>query len=120
MYLDMKNSGTVSVLTLPGNLSDHYAETLKMYLRRSLDCTGRLIVDCGKVTSVDPDCLKILCSAYRLSRTMRKGFVVAGQRPGLFLKAVKETENGQCMGCGPGGEEDCVWVTPFPDDPCDR
>ena len=111
MHLDVKNAGAVSVLTLPGKLTGQYAETLKMYLRHSLDCTGRLIVDCGQVTAVDPDCLKILCSAFRLSRSMRKDFVVAGQQPDLFLNAVKTTEYGHCIGCGLETEEGCVWGT---------
>jgi len=109
MYLDIKDAGTVAVLKLPVNLNTHYSEMLKIYLRRSLDSTGRLIVDCEQVTAVDPDCLKILCSAYRLSRTLRKDFVVAGQRSELFLKAVKAAEYAHCMGCGLETDEGCLW-----------
>jgi len=105
MQVDMKDTGTVAVLTLPPNLTSHFAETLKMYLRHSLGRTGRLIVDCEQVTTVDSDCLKILCAAYRLSRTMHKDIVVAGQQPELFLKAV---EFAHCRVCGQEGEG-CLW-----------
>ncbi len=109
MHLDVTNAGAVSVLKLPANLSRSHAEMLKTYLRRSLDCAGRLIVDCEQVAFVDPDCLRILCSAYRLSKTMHKDFVVAGQHPGLFLRVAKEADYVHCMGCGLETDSGCLW-----------
>ncbi|MDH4161864.1 MAG: STAS domain-containing protein [Nitrospirota bacterium] len=108
MDFEVKDTGAVAVLTLPVNLSRHYAETLKIYLRRALDRTGRLIVDCEQVTAVDPDCVKILCAAYRLSRTKHKDFVVAGPSPDLFLRAAKDSY-APCAGCGIETDEGCVW-----------
>src|SRR5574340_460377 len=84
MHIDVRNAGSLSVLTLPGNLSGRHAETLKIYLRRSLDQDGRLIVDCEQVSLVDPSCLTVLCAAYRISRALHKDFIVAGHRPGPF------------------------------------
>lgn len=109
MHLDVRNSGTLSVLTLPGDLNRRHAETLRIYLRRSLDQAGRLIVDCEQVSTVDPDCLSILCAAYRISRVLQKDFVVAGQRPGPFLKAVKEVDRARCRACDLETGDACLW-----------
>lgn len=109
LHLQIRNAGMLSVLTLPGHLKDRHAEVLKIFLRRSLDQDGRLIVDCGNVSAIEPECLRILCSAYRLSRAMHKDFVVAGHQPDLFLKAVRDAKYAHCIGCGHESDEQCLW-----------
>lgn len=109
MHLDIQSAGMVSVLTLPEHPTRHYAFLLKTYLRRSLDGAGRLIVDCEQVTAVDPLCVKVLCSAYRLSRMVHRDFVVAGQRSEPFLRAVKDAEYAHCVACDVASAEGCLW-----------
>jgi len=89
MQLTVKDAGAFAVLTLQGELHAGHAGELKDCLRRLLGYVGRLIVNCEKVTGVDAACLRILCSAYRVSQNLQKEFSVAGHSPELFREAVK-------------------------------
>jgi len=109
MQLSVKDAGSLAVLTLRGELKDSHADELKTCLRRVLDYVNRLIVNCEGVTRVDASCLNILCSAYRMSQLMRKGFVLAGHQPRLFMQAVKATEYVHCVGCGLESDKGCIW-----------
>jgi anti-anti-sigma regulatory factor len=103
--LQVQESGAVAVLTLPATLTPRHTDSLKTLLRRSLEQEGRLILDCNKVSSVDSDCLIILCAALRLSRQMHKDVVLAGNRPAPFLAAAKTANFMHCIGC----DEGCIW-----------
>jgi len=105
----VQDSGAVAVLTLPVNLTRNHADTLKTYLRRTLDCGGRLIVDCGNVASADENCLAILCTAFRLSKQLGRDFVLAGQRPAAVLDAAREGKGLHCVECSLENEHGCIW-----------
>lgn len=109
MHLTVKESGTLGVLTLKGELTQHHADELKIFLRRALDYVGRVVVDCEKVIAVDPACLQVICSAYRQSQMLRKHFALAGHRQDLFLDAAKASKYVHCVGCGFESEQGCIW-----------
>ncbi len=109
MHLIVKESGTLGVLTLQGELAQNQADELKLFLRRALDYVGGIIVDCEKVTRVDPACLQIICSAYRQSQMLRKNFELAGHRQDLFRDAAKVSQYLHCVGCELESEQGCLW-----------
>ncbi len=110
MHLTVRDSGTLGILTLRGSLSELHAGELRTYLAHGIDRMNRLIVNCEKVTSLDMICLKLLCTAYRVSRVLKKDFALAGDRTALFRQAAGADEyaNGAetCQGC----EIECLWI----------
>ncbi len=109
MHLTVKESGSLGVLTLDGELTQKRADELKICLKQGLDYVGRLVVDCKNVTAVDPVCLQIICSAYRQSQKLQKDFALAGHRYDLFLSAARASEYVHCVGCGLESTQGCLW-----------
>lgn len=109
MQLSVKDSGTLGVLTLRGELNKHRAEELRAHLSSAFDRVNRLIVNCEQVTAVDLDCLRLLCTTYRVAKVLKKDFALTGDRIGLYQSAVQSAGYAHCMGahfeCGLG----CLW-----------
>jgi anti-anti-sigma regulatory factor len=105
------NFQTLGILTLHGSLGERNVEDLRSRLISGLDCVDRLIVSCDQVTAVDMNCLQLLCTAYRVSQTMNKDFIIAGDRRSLFRKAVATTGYANCIGADPACFQDCLWLT---------
>lgn len=111
MHLTVKESGTLGILTLRGNLIEHSADELQIFLSRALDHVNRLIVNCEQVTAVDVDRLRLLCTTYRVSQMYKKEFALVGSRNAAFLSALKAAGYDRC----PGGERaaceaGCLWT----------
>jgi anti-anti-sigma regulatory factor len=110
MHLTVMDSGTLGILTLRGNLSELHAGELRAYLARGIDRVNRLIVNCEKVASIDMICLKLLCTAYQVSRVMKKDFAFAGDRTALFRQAAGTDEYARRAGACQGCETGCLWT----------
>lgn len=110
IHLTVRNSGTLGILTLEGSLSGPQAGELRTHLARGLDRVDRLIVNCEQVTSIDMVCLKLLCTAYRVSHVLKKDFALAGDRTALFRRAAGTAEFSHCSGAGRECETECLWV----------
>jgi anti-anti-sigma regulatory factor len=110
IQLSVRDFGTLVVLTLRGSLSEIHAGELRANLLRGLGYAGRLIVNCEQVASLDMNCLKLLCTAYRVSHTLKKDFVLAGNRIDLFRKAAGPAERASCGMAGRSCEEGCLWT----------
>jgi anti-anti-sigma regulatory factor len=108
--LSMTYSDTANRLTLRGDLSEVHADELRIHLLRGIDRASRLVVDCEQVTSIDMVCLKLLCTAYRVSHMLKKDFVLAADRSALFRRSAEFVETAHCAGpdreCGHG----CLWT----------
>lgn len=109
-HLNMTYSDTSGILTLSGSLSGPHAVELREHLLHGLDRAGRIIVNCEQVTSIDTACLKLLCTAYRVSRMLKKDFVFAGNRIALFRQAAGSAETAHCAGSDRGCGQGCLWV----------
>jgi len=110
IHLTVRNSGTLGILTLQGSLSGPQAEELRTHLVRGFDRVDRLIVNCEQVTSIDMGCLKLLCTAYRVSHVLKKDFALAGDRTALFRRAAKAAEYAHCPGAGQECKTGCLWT----------
>ena len=110
MHLTVRDSGTLGILTLRGDFSELHAEELRTHLTRGLNRPNRLIVNCERVASFDMTCLKLLCSAYRLSHILKKDFVLAGDRTALFRRAAGESAEAPCAGAAHECEAGCLWT----------
>ena len=110
MHLTVRDSGTLGILTLRGDFSELHAEELRTHLTRGLNRPNRLIVNCEQVASFDMTCLKLLCSAYRLSHILKKDFVLAGDRTALFRRAAGEAADIPCAGAVQECEAGCLWT----------
>ena len=110
MHLTVRDSGTLGILTLRGHFSELHAEELRANLTRGLNRPNRLIVNCERVASLDITCLKLLCSAYRLSHILKKDFVLAGDRAALFQRAAGADADARCPGTVLGCETGCLWT----------
>jgi len=109
MQLSVRDSGTLGILTLRGKFSRFHAIELQTHLTRGINRANRLIVNCEQVTSLDMTCLRLLCTAYRVSYVLNKGFVLAGDRAALFRLAAGESESTRCSGAGLGCDSACLW-----------
>lgn len=118
IHLTVRNSGTLGILTLQGSLSGPQAEELRTHLVRGLDRVDRLIVNCEQVTSIDMVCLKLLCTAYRVSHVLKKDFALAGDRTALFRRAARAAEYAHCPGTGQECETGCLWADCDPERYC--
>jgi anti-anti-sigma regulatory factor len=114
IHLTVRNSGTLGILTLQGSLVGPQAGELRTHLARSLDRVSRLIVNCEQVTFIDMICLKLLCTAYRVSHVLKKDFVLAGDLTALFRRAVEAAERDHCSGAGRECETGCLWTDKRP------
>ncbi len=110
IHLAVRNSGTLGILTLQGSLSEFQAGELRTHLARVLDRVDRLIVNCEQVTSIDMSCLKLLCTAFRVSHELRKDFALAGDRTALFHRAAEAAEYVHCSGAGQECKTGCLWT----------
>lgn len=109
MYLVVRNSGQSGELRLQGDLAVREADELKLYLQRAMRYVTDLTVDCSAVTAIDPACMQLLCSAYRLSLQQFRKFTPKGHVREVFLQAAVDSNYAHCMGCGPENELGCVW-----------
>lgn len=109
MHLTVTDSGTLGILTLRGSLAEHHAGELQRHLTGGLDRSNRLIVNCERVASIDMTCLKLLCTAYRVSRMLKKDFAVIGDRATLFHRATETDTHPGCSGEGLACEAGCLW-----------
>ena len=110
IHLTVRNSGTLGILTLRGNLSGLHAVDLREHLLRGLDRASRVIVNCEQVTSIDMACLKLLCTAYRLSCTLKKGFALAGDSTHLFQLAGGPAAYVECARNDQRCAKGCLWT----------
>ncbi len=114
MQLSVRDSGTLGILTLRGRFSRIHAVELQTHLTRGLNRTNRLIVNCEQVASFDMTCLRLLCTAYRVSLILNKGFVLAGDCASLFRHAARSPEGVDChlddQRCASG----CLWTGELP------
>ncbi len=110
MQFMIRDSGTLGVLTLRGIFSAAQASELRAYLTRGLNRTNRLIVNCDHTASLDLTCLRLLCTAYRVSRVMNKGFILAGDRAALFRSAKGDAEYARCAETGQQCASGCLWT----------
>ena len=109
MTFTVTDSGTLAVLILRGDLKNDQADELQSCLLRTLGTVNRLIINCAELTGVEASCLRILCATYRMSQSLRKGFVLVGHQPKLFLRNLQATEYVQCTGCGLENDQGCMW-----------
>jgi anti-anti-sigma regulatory factor len=110
IHLTVQNSGTLGVLTLKGSLSEPQAGELRTHLARGIDRVSRLIVNCEQVTSLDMACLKLLCTAYRVSHVLKKEFALAGDRTALFRRATGADASAYCSGNVHECKTGCLWT----------
>jgi len=110
IHLTVRNSGTLGILTLRGNLSGLHAVDLREHLLRCLDRASRVIVNCEQVTSIDMACLKLLCTAYRLSCTMKKDFALAGDSTHVFRLAGGPAAYIECARTDQRCAKGCLWA----------
>ncbi len=110
MQFMVGDSGTLGVLTLRGTLSRIHAAELRACLTRGLNRTNRLIVNCDQAASLDVTCLRLLCTAYRVSRVLNKGFILAGDRAALFRGALGDAEYARCFEAGQQCDSGCLWT----------
>lgn len=110
IHLTVQNSGTLGILTLRGSLSELHAVELREHLLRGLDRAGRIIVNCEQVTSIDTACLKLLCTAYRVSRIQKKDFVLAGDSALLFRRAGGRAAYPRCDEADQWCARGCLWT----------
>ncbi len=115
MQLIVQDSGTLGILTLRGRFSRIHAGELRSHLTRGINRTNRLIVNCEQVAAFDMTCLRLLCTAYRVSRVLNKGFVLAGDRTALFRHATGAGEYIRCAEDALGCESGCLWTDSGPD-----
>jgi anti-anti-sigma regulatory factor len=118
IHLTVQNSGTLGILTLQGSFFGSQAGELRTHLARGLDRVNRLIVNCEQVTSLDMICLRLLCTAYRISHVLKKDFAFAGDRTALFRRAVEAAEHDHCSGAGRECETGCLWTESDPERYC--
>lgn len=118
IHLAVQNSGTLGVLTLEGSLSGPQAVELRTHLARGFDRVDRLIVNCEQITSIDMTCLKLLCTAYRVSHVLKKDFALAGNRTALFRRAAGAAELAHCSGAGQECKTGCLWTDSDPERYC--
>lgn len=109
MHLSVKDSGTLGILTLRGNLTECHAEELRECLIQALDRVNRLIVNCEKVTSVDTLFIRQLCTAYRVSQITKKELTLAGDGVALFRRSVPPDGYAHCREAGLECEKQCLW-----------
>jgi len=107
MHLSVKDSGTLGILTLSGNLTQCHAEELRECLVQAFDRVNRLIVNCEKMTSLDMFFIRQLCTAYRVSRIAKKEITLAGDGVALFQSAVQSDEYAHCKEAGLECEKQC-------------
>ncbi len=98
------HADSLAVLFLQGELARGHADELRSCLHRSLDRVDRLIVSCEQLTCIDDACLKILCSAYRMSLALHKEFTLAGHPPGRHISGREH-----CDGCRLKNSQGCIW-----------
>ena len=110
IHLSVTNSGTLGIVTLRGSLSELQAVELREHLLHCLDRAGRIIVNCEQVTSIDTACLRLLCTAYRVSRIQKKEFALAGDSALLFRRAGGRAAYPQCDGADARCAKGCLWT----------
>jgi anti-anti-sigma regulatory factor len=109
MHLSVKDSGALAILTLRGDISENNIDELRAHLALALDRVNRLIVNCEQVASMDMKCIKQLCTAYRVSRMLKKDFSLAGDPKDLFRSVEESTALAYCMGVGFECGMRCLW-----------
>ncbi len=110
MQLTVQDSGTLGILTLRGTFTRIHAGELRAQLTRGINRANRLIVNCEQVESFDLSCLKLLCSAYRVSYILNKGFILAGGRAALLRGAAGGVEHAECALNGQMCVARCLWT----------
>ncbi len=110
IQLIVQDSGTLGILTLRGNISRIHSGELRTQLIRGINRVNRLIVNCEQVASLDFSCLKLLCTAYRVSHIMNKGFILAGDRAALLRKAAGAAGRTGCDEAERQCGTRCLWT----------
>jgi anti-anti-sigma factor len=110
IQLSVTNSGTLGIVTLRGRLSGNHAVELREHLLRGLHGAVRIIVNCEQLTSIDAACIRLLCTAYRVSRTQKKEFTLAGNRSHLFQRPGGGTAYPRCDVADRRCSSGCLWT----------
>jgi anti-anti-sigma regulatory factor len=109
--MSMTYTGTGGLLTIRGRLHESSANDLRTYLLNGINHARRLVVNCEKVESVDIGCLKMLCTAYRVSRRLKKDFSLIGDRAALVrLAGGSASLYDQCAMREQSCSAECLWI----------
>jgi len=107
-------AGNVGILTFAGRLTLETEAKLREVLMMSLENADYVLVNFTDVVAVDDLCLRVFCSAHRVSMRYNRRFEVIGIGPEVLKR-----ESGKCGGlCRPGVEPDCSENCFWQKDPC--
>ncbi len=78
MKVDLTQSGGIGILTLDGKLTSEHQDELKTLLMKALHNFDHIVLNLGRVASIDLTCNDLLCSAYKKSIELDKSMRLVG------------------------------------------
>ena len=110
MEHSLERSGTLTTLTIEGELTLPHAEGLKAALLALLGEEGDVAVRLTRVTDMDLSCLQLLCSAHRTADAGGRNLTLSAEDPREFRRLREAAGFVREKGCGPGREHTCLWL----------
>lgn len=104
-----KESFKTEILKLHGDLTIENTRELHQILLTGLDKAAGLALSFENVTAVDLSFIQLVCAAHRTAIRADKTMKLAGPRPEVLQKAVRETGFIRETGCVLDTQDSCIW-----------
>ncbi len=109
MAFSFEKKGSVGTLKCEGSLGADRAQTLKDALMVSIDNADHVVVNCGKVKTIDSHCIQIFCAAHRIAVRADKKLMITGIDPD-FSPSPQEISDLCLSRSAIGCNESCIWL----------
>lgn len=102
-----EKTGNIGILAFQGSLTESSVKDLKLALIRSIHNTDNLFLNFAEVTDIDCSCLKLLCSAYKISKKMDKRVSMLGVCHKVLNTVIKKTGYSCSNDCAGYAQKEC-------------
>lgn len=108
----IERKGTSTVCNFKGELTNEYIEELKNIVSKAFvshEPDFSLELNFHGVTKIDPQCVKVICRAHRISQKLDDSLKVSGLKSDVLGPVVNDMDLKNFTTCNHYGVDNCVW-----------
>lgn len=102
-------SGRFGLLVFQGRLDENCYKSLESLLMMALISEESVVLDFTDVTSVNLECMKLLCTSHRTASALNKRLIVRGAKKEIFASALKDPRYSRHVHCVLGENGRCYF-----------
>ncbi|MBI5847658.1 MAG: STAS domain-containing protein [Nitrospirae bacterium] len=109
MAFSFEKKGAIGMLQCEGSLEADRAQTLRDALMVCIENSDHVVINCGKVKTIDSQCIQIFCTAHRMAVRADKKLIIIGIAPDIN-PSPQEISNLCLSRSAIGCNKSCIWM----------